>query len=101
MTPDDFDFGFSAVSDEELQEQAAIANNQEIQLLKRNHDALVKTLRDEIANQQKKVTDLDKLIKPLLKNLAKDPDKDHIYWPNRAKKLAAFTDKIQNIIYGS
>lgn len=30
---------------------------------------------------------LDNFIRPLLENLAKDSDKDYIYWPNRAEIL--------------
>ena len=29
------------------------------------------------------ITKLDDFIRPLLENLAKDSDKDYIYWPNR------------------
>ena len=41
---------------------------------------------------------LDDFIRPLLENLAKDSDKDYIYWPNRVdiinKKILEL-DKIQ------
>lgn len=41
---------------------------------------------------------LDNFIRPLLENLAKDSDKDYIYWPNRVdiinKKILEL-DKIQ------
>lgn len=41
---------------------------------------------------------LDTFIRPLLENLAKDSDKDYIYWPNRVdvinKKILEL-DKIQ------
>ena len=30
---------------------------------------------------------LDDFIRPLLENLAKDSDKDYIYWPNRSEIL--------------
>ena len=30
---------------------------------------------------------LDNFIRPLLENLAKDSDKDYIYWPNRSEIL--------------
>tara|TARA_B100000809_G_scaffold132081_1_gene129867 strand:+ start:2311 stop:2562 length:252 start_codon:yes stop_codon:yes gene_type:complete len=39
---------------------------------------------------------LDNFIRPLLENLAKDSDKDYIYWPNRldilTKKLKELDD---------
>ena len=44
---------------------------------------------------------LDNFIRPLLENLAKDSDKDYIYWPNRAdilhKKLTELDSIQENI----
>ena len=44
------------------------------------------------------VADANAVIRPLLENLAKDSDKDYIYWPNRVdvinKKILEL-DKIQ------
>jgi|TARA_B100001105_G_C22391820_1_gene444781 hypothetical protein len=44
---------------------------------------------------------LDNFIRPLLENLAKDSDKDYIYWPNRldilTKKLKELDDLQKNI----
>lgn len=37
---------------------------------------------------------LDDFVRPLLENLAKDSDKDYIYWPNR---LDILTAKIQEL----
>ena len=33
------------------------------------------------------ISKLDNIIRPLLENLAKDSDKDYIYWPNRSEIL--------------
>ena len=45
---------------------------------------------------------LDNFIRPLLENLAKDSDKDYIYWPNRldilTKKLKELDDIQKNIV---
>ena len=45
------------------------------------------------------INKLDNFIRPLLENLAKDSDKDYIYWPNRVdiinKKIQELND-IQN-----
>ena len=38
------------------------------------------------------------MIVPLLDNLAKDPDKSYIYWPDRQKKLAQFKQKLKDVI---
>ncbi len=47
------------------------------------------------------IKNLDDFIRPLLENLAKDSDKDYIYWPNRVdiinKKILEL-DKIQTMI---
>ena len=44
------------------------------------------------------INKLDNFVRPLLENLAKDSDKDYIYWPNRVdiinKKLKEL-DEIQ------
>ena len=47
------------------------------------------------------INKLDNFVRPLLENLAKDSDKDYIYWPNRVdiinKKLKEL-DEIQKIL---
>ena len=47
------------------------------------------------------ITKLDNFIRPLLENLAKDSDKDYIYWPNRldilTKKLKELDDLQKNL----
>ena len=73
----DFDFGFTAVTEDEL-------------------EAVQKTKTTAISAQQK----LDKLynaITPLLNNLKKNPEKEYILWPNRLEKVEQFEDYIQKI----
>ena len=47
------------------------------------------------------INKLDNFVRPLLENLAKDSDKDYIYWPNRVdiinKKLKEL-DEIQKYL---
>jgi len=38
------------------------------------------------------------MVMPLLNNLAKDADKDYIYWPGRQKKMADFIKKVESLI---
>lgn len=90
---DDFDFGFSAVSEDELkalekqlQEQVA---EKESQL-----EEVSKTYED-------KLTALYKMVMPLLKNLAKDSDKAYIYWPDRQKKMQDFIKKVEALVNDS
>ena len=83
---EDDDFGFSAVSEDELKqaEQQMIAEN----------SSAVKDLQ----------TRLDKMYKailPLLANLEKNPEKEYILWPGRDKKIKEFRTKLKNIYEGS
>ena len=67
---DMFDFGFTAVDEDELQavqQTAALANDAE-QLATTTQDRL-----DKLYNA----------IVPLLNNLKQNPEKDYILWPNR------------------
>ena len=80
----DFDFGFTAVTEEELeavqdavQSQASIGENLE---------AL-----------QEKVDKLYNSMIPLLSNLKKNPQKDYIQWPNRLEKVEQFEDLLTKI----
>jgi hypothetical protein len=84
---DIFDFGFTAVDEEELQavqKTAALASDAE-QLA--------------LTTQQR----LDKLynaVVPLLNNLKKNPEKEYILWPDRLKKVEEFEDHLQKIYNG-
>lgn len=47
------------------------------------------------------IKNLDNFIRPLLENLAKDSDKDYIYWPNRVEiinKKISELDEIQKTL---
>lgn len=71
-TDEDDDFGFSLVSEEEL-----------------NAD------KQDAAD---KLKGLRKMVMPLLKNLMKNPDKEYIYWPDRVKKIQDFIKKMDTYI---
>lgn len=75
---DDFDFGFTAVSEEDI--TAPVVN-------------------EVISTSQDKAQAMYKAIVPLLNNLAKDSDKNaYISWPNRAEKIEQFKKKLQAIL---
>ena len=85
------DFGFTAVDsddllkiDEKVSKTAASSEENE---------QLVDVLSD-------KVDKLDNFIRPLLENLAKDSDKDYIYWPNRIEIVRKQIDYLNSIIEG-
>lgn len=85
---DDFDFGFSAVSEEEL--KAAERQMQE---------QVATELEGKARTYEEKLNALYKLVMPLLKNLAKDDDsKGYIHWPDRQKKMKAFIAKVDELM---
>ena len=70
----DFDFGFSAVNESELE----IVQNAE--------------------SEKKKADALYAAILPLLSRLKENPEKDYIYWPNRLPKVQEFEKSLANIM---
>jgi hypothetical protein len=89
---DSFDFGFSAVNENELGAMKEL-------------EAKAQSLAQQAAaNEQlgvavnEKLKKMYNMIVPLLDNLAKDPDKGYIYWPDRQKKLAQFKKKLKDLI---
>jgi len=83
MTDDIFDFGFTAVTEEELEVVTELKERANTALS--YHDRLV---------------GLFNAIQPLLNNLKANPEKDYIYWPNRLDKVEQFEDHLQNIYLG-
>ena len=84
---DIFDFGFTAVDEQELQavqKTAAAASDAEQLAL----------------TTQERLDKLYNAIVPLLNNLKKNPEKEYILWPNRLAKVEEFEDYIQNIYTG-
>lgn len=87
MTDDIFDFGFTAVTEEELQ---TVETSRTI----------AQEAQSEVEELDKRLTMLYNAIIPLLDNLRKDPEKDYIYWPDRTGKIDAFETKLANIVNG-
>jgi len=81
MSEDIFDFGFTAVNEEELEivQQASLTMQEGVEV-------------------QARLEKLYNAVQPLLNNLKKNPEKDYIYWPNRLEKVEAFEDYIFNIV---
>jgi hypothetical protein len=73
----DFDFGFTAVDEEELESYQKVSS--------------------VASSTQDKVDKLYNAIIPLLNNLKANPEKDYILWPNRLKKVEEFEDFLTNI----
>lgn len=118
------DFGFSAVDELEVKQvvdentletkvihETVSASNESIARLESKIDTML-----ELYNQDKfgletrkerleetvksRLTEVEKLIIPLLVNLMKNNDKEYIYWPNRKDKIQEQIDKILALTRG-
>ena len=79
-----FDFGFTAVDENELEAVQKVA-------------AKAETLGAEKLNTQDKIDRLYNAMIPLLNNLKKNPEKEYILWPDRLTKVEAFEDHLTKI----
>jgi len=87
MTDDLFDFGFTAVDEDELQ---AVQVTQ----------ARVEETTAQVQSTQDRLDKLYNAIAPLLTNLKKNPEKEYILWPNRTAKIEEFEQKLFDIYTG-
>ena len=84
------DFGFSAVSEDELKSMERQLQQQVLQTEKQ----LTLTSKE----YKDRMEALYKLIMPLLLNLQKDNNKSYIYWPDRSEKIGKLIIRIDEII---
>jgi len=82
---DKFDFGFTAVDENELEAVQKLSTE-------------ASTVAASAEQNEEKLNKLYNAILPLLSNLKANPEKDYIYWPNRTEKVEAFEDLIAGII---
>lgn len=87
MKDDIFDFGFTAVDEDELQ---AVQVTQ----------AKVEETTAVAQSTQERLDKLYNSIMPLLTNLKKNPEKEYILWPDRAERIEAFEAKLLDIYKG-
>jgi len=105
-----FDFGFSAVDDEEYKAKTTEVEKKivDIEAKSKDFSALEKKIDSAIKEigykkdylEEKYVEDMAKieqLILPLLYNLMKNPDKDYIYWPGREEIITKQIEKIKDV----
>ncbi len=105
-----FDFGFSAVDDEEYKAKTTEVEKkiEQVEAKSKDFSALEKKIDSAIKEigykkdylEEKYVEDMSKieqLILPLLYNLMKNPDKDYIYWPNREEIITKQIEKIKDV----
>jgi hypothetical protein len=88
MTTELFDFGFTAVSESELE------SVQNVETILLEYDAKINGL-------QSRLDGVYSSILPLLKHLKDNPDKDYIYWPNRLEKISEFEEKLTELYRGN
>lgn len=84
MSDNFFDFGFTAVDEDELQ---AVQQTQ----------ALANDAEQMASSAQEKLDKLYNAITPLLNNLKANPEKEYILWPDRLAKVEAFESHLQKI----
>jgi len=88
MTDDIFDFGFTAVTEDDL---ASVEISKKIA-----------QETEETANDlQKRLERMHNAITPLLENLKKNPEKEYILWPDRVSKIEEFQSKLLDIYQGT
>lgn len=81
---DIFDFGFTAVDEDELEKVQQISNQ-------------FQQTENTVEQLQTKVDSLYNAIIPLLNNLKLNPEKEYIHWPNRLTKVEQFEDHLTSI----
>ena len=84
MSDDFFDFGFTAVDEDELEAVQKVTKE-------------AAASQTEASSAQERLDKLYNAITPLLNNLKKNPEKEYILWPNRLEKVEQFEDHIQKI----
>lgn len=89
-----WDFGFSTVSEEELEKLTAQAVEENVNLVKTELQTKIANAEKTIEYYQEKLLIVEKMILPLLNNLASNPEKSYIYWPNRQQKLNQFKEML-------
>ncbi len=78
---DEDDFGFTFADEDELIET----------------NTSYSSLQSEVDDLRKRIQSLDKMFRPLLLNLSKDPDKAMIKWPNRKEVLDKQLKKLDSL----
>lgn len=83
MSLDEFDFGFTLVDENDLENVKAVTEDAE----------------QKIEFYQEQVTKMYDLIQPLLSNLEKNPELDYIRWPGEARiaKIEEFRHRLDDI----
>ena len=87
MNTELFDFGFTAVSESDLESV-------------QNTETIITEYDKQLNGLQSRLDGVYSSILPLLKHLKENPDKDYIYWPNRLDKISEFEEKLNKLYKG-
>ena len=86
-----FDFGFSAVDEDELKKlTGAEQETEELSKLLDEQATNAELYRDTVVQIQEMIT-------PLINNLMLNPNKNYIYWPNRVDKMKVFKAELDKL----
>jgi hypothetical protein len=88
----DFDFGFTLVDSDELEEV------QQIQQAVTETEGHAEQWQQQAEQWRDKAQTIYNSIQPLLNNLAQSPEKEYILWPDRVEKINAFKLKLMSIL---
>jgi hypothetical protein len=87
MSGELWDFGFTAVDEDEL------SSVQEVKQEAQKASASSELVQDRLDRLYNAIT-------PLINNLKKSPEKEYLLWPDRLEKVEAFEDHLQKIYHG-
>jgi hypothetical protein len=93
------DFGFSLVSESELRAHEEMLKKK-VEEQSRVVQQTAKKMEETSQQLQDKLMGLRAMVMPLLNNLAKDPEKTYVLWPDRADKIKAFIKKVDDYVLG-
>ena len=80
----EFDFGFSAVDDDELRQMTGVSIE-------------VETAYTEVEDLRQRLEIAQAMITPLLNNLMLNPEKKYILWEDRVTKVKSFKKQIDSV----
>jgi|2_EtaG_2_1085320.scaffolds.fasta_scaffold82809_2 hypothetical protein len=85
------DFGFTLVDEDELN---AV---QGARTAAQSASSALNASKEDLAETDAKLEKLYNAIQPLLRNLAEDPEKEYVFWPDRVVKVQKFKDYLDEI----
>lgn len=92
------DFGFSFESESNIFENVAKVATQKTDSKIKESQSQLKKLKKENDILKQKLKQVYTMVDALLVNLARNPEKEIIKWPNRVEKINEFRQKLDNII---